>query len=272
MNQKPGIQDRMIEEKDATPQYNSGQPMPPDTYDAILFTAKTGFISAGIWRRYFGSGNDRSKRRTLRRLCERSYFRRHHSGQAKNVFLLGAESVQWLKSRGYGFVRSAYLAQLDHDLILAESVLRLELKGYCDSWWTEAELKIGSGLAYAVKPATGSQKHPDLLITLSTAGGDQKVAIELELTQKSAQRYQDTVNAYDRMEDLSKVIFVARTDSGMFAIKRAFQTHGSARLRAKVLFAELLDWHVDPGRAPLSGMDGTTSIAEICKNQRLTAA
>ncbi len=243
--------------------YESGQTMPPQTFDAILFTAKTGLMTLSLWTDHFGSGNTESRRKTFQRLRERRIFERHPNSQATNIFVLGQEGIRYLQDQGFGYAPSPYVAQVDHDLFLAETALQLEAKGYCDEWKTEAELKVAGSRAYAIQSQVGGTKYPDLLLTQQTASNRRTVAIELEMTQKSERRYREVIHAYERMEHLSWILFITKTESIRSAIERTLRLHGSAKLRERMVFTSTEAWRVDPDSAPLANAGRTTNFAKL---------
>lgn len=179
--------------------------------EEIAFAAKYGFLTRDLWLRFFETGGRTSQYVRWNRLTEREFFKAYPAARSDEVLVLNRANA-WKFCLGDP-VNPPPLAQLRHDELAASGAVRLERGRLVSGIQSEAELKRTEFDWH-----NALLKFPDLLVQVA----DQKIAIELELTQKSRDRYRKLVDCYLRRQDLRYIIFVVPNKAIMNALVRAF--------------------------------------------------
>ena len=185
--------------------------------DLVAFVAKTGFITKETWAEFFFTGGSvRWKNRLWESLRDRRYFAPYRNLRVRDIYLLNRmnrEVSDFLQGRA---VRAPFVSQIEHDEVLARGLLRAMKRGLVAAWTTEAELKSFSRDTFRVESQGQVVKYPDAILVMNGPSTGRKMALEVELTQKTKQRYVQILGAYAAMRGIDGVLFV--TDS--MAIRR----------------------------------------------------
>ena len=224
--------------------------------DEIAFAAKFGFLTRDLWLRFFETGGRTSQYVRWNRLTERQFFNAHPAARSGEVLVLNRAN-SWKFCFGDP-VNPPPLAQLRHDELAASGALRLERGGLVSGVHSEAELKRTEFDWH-----NSLLKFPDLLVQVA----DHKIAIELELTQKSRDRYRKLGESFLRRSDLRYIIVVVPNKAIMNAIVRAF-----GDVETEIGFMKLECWQKDPcsGQIALakSAVDFRVLNRELSKKHR----
>jgi hypothetical protein len=154
-----------------------------------------------------------------------------------------------------GIVKAPFISQIRHDEILCHGLLKCVRAGVVKSFVNEAMLRKVESTGFALKEL---QKLPDLIVELKSGS---KVAIELELTQKSAQRYWELFNAYRSRTGLKAILFIVESRACLEAIVRAAER---AMFQATPIgFVELSAWEKNAALATVSFPEFNPRLAEM---------
>lgn len=235
----------------------------------IHFAAKTGFLSKSLWLEFFTSRSRSRNSRVWHRLMQDGYFRPHGSKMLPDVLVLGSRSLSELGRRGILTVNKPHLGQFDHDEKAARIVLNLERGRLLDGFTTEAELKRKFWLKTSREG--GEAKFPDLTLELSSPAKFRKVALEIEQSKKSFERYKKVMNSYAASKDIEAVVFISDQQSIFNSLSRAMKEVNYPSWERPVGFGEMEAWLKDPLTAPIYLSRGIDSIAEWTAAKRLAA-
>jgi hypothetical protein len=237
----------------------------------ILFTAKMGFLSKALWLKFFTKRSSSRNSRLWNRFIEDEYFKPHSSKMLPDVLVLGDRSIKDLEKTGVLSVTKPHLGQFDHDEKVADILLSLERNKALRSYTTEAELKRKNWLWMKVTQDGRDTKLPDLTLELSGSAKFCKVALEIEQSKKSFDRYKKVMNSYATRKEIDVVIFIANQQSIFNSLSRAMKEVSYPSWERPIGFGELEAWLKDPLRAPIYLSRATESIEQwTSQKQRLT--
>jgi len=222
----------------------------------IRFAAKTGFLTKPLWREFFAEGKPRWQRETWRLLLARGFFCQHPSRRAIDVLVPNPRCKDVINLVGGHLAAPPFVAQLDHDEIMARSLLRLSKANALASYQTEAELKKLSPLVRRRYSADENEKFPDALVEMKSS---LRLALELELTLKSRRRYLHILRTYRMREDFDKIIFIVRSQNIFESITQAMTDMYYPVLERPIGFAWLEEWASDPLTARIDFKTSSTS-------------
>lgn len=177
--------------------------------DELKFTAKFGFLSRKIWETWFSKRSRTRNIRVWRGFVEEGYFKRHHDDRYKDVLHLATEGKKILQQAGIESVSPANIYHLNHDEIVADLAMQIFGSGKINRYSTEAELKKKNIDWRKYSHEGASMKFPDLLIY----GHDGKtVALEIEISRKSPERYRKVLNSYSTQTWAAQILFIANQE------------------------------------------------------------
>ncbi|MEK6555425.1 MAG: hypothetical protein AABZ31_09305 [Bdellovibrionota bacterium] len=226
----------------------------------IQFAAKTGFLSKPLWLEFFTKRSKSRNSRIWNSFVQDGYFRRHDSTMLTDVLILANRSIHELQKRGIMAVTKPHLGQFDHDEKAARIILSLEREKAIGEFITEAELKRKHWLWIKASRDGKDAKFPDLTITLPIAAKFQKVAVEVEQSKKSYDRYKKIMSSYAGVKDIDAVIFISNQQSIFNSISRAMKEVNYPSWERPVGFGEMDHWLKDPLTAPIYLSRSTSSI------------
>ena len=195
------------------------------TFDPELrVISRSGFLTKGLWREFLFTGNSRGGAHNgWARLLKTPYFIKHPNPHVRNVLVFNRRSRAGLQRMGGSAATAPYEAFLRHDETLLRGVLKIESHGFLNDWVLETGLKSKNYSDYQIKTRGRVVKYPDAVLDFRVESGPTTVAVELELTQKDAKRYEKIISCYSFMKGLPLVIFVTATASIEAAIKKAIR-------------------------------------------------
>jgi hypothetical protein len=218
----------------------------------IKFAVKVGFLTKSIWQKYFATDyQERWRQMIWKRFLEDGYFLRHEA--FAEIYYPNPKHRDVIAAAPY-IAKPPNMNQFVHDEIVATTYLMLLRKFNEPAIKTEALLKREVPVSNKGLRIAEAQKHPDLSIDL----GNSKVAIEIELTQKSRSRYTTALRNY-RQLDYANVIYVIRSSTTKNVIESAADGVSFPRNQIGLGFASLGQWKIDPVTAPIhfDGYDKT---------------
>lgn len=225
----------------------------------IQFASRMGFLTRSLWDEHFARDSQASHYRNWRRMTERGFFKTHSGSRDESVLVLNPTNETVVKICGDAVAKPPYLAQLRHDEILGNGILKLLKSQTISSYTTEAELRMIE--PHRLHPNSCPPKLPDLLLRMGLL---KEIAIELELTQKSRSRYRAQMTAYQHRESLAAIVFVVSGRAILEAILRAASDIRFPDIKM-IGFVTLADWESDTPSAKVSFQSGVVRLSELGK-------
>lgn len=183
--------------------------------------------------------------RRIRKLRARKYIL-SHSGLPKGqlVWTLSLKARQVINSDLEVVVNKN---QLEHDILISETKLKLETNKVCHSWVSGFKLKQMISKTNASSTVKTSQQVPDGIFSVQTKSGVKVVALELELVSKTKRRYRDIIENYSNNSKIDWVWYVVSQKSlGEFLCSEA--NSNKTRNGKKWLFYSQLDEILSPNK------------------------
>lgn len=178
--------------------------------DELKFAAKFGFLSRKIWEKWFSKRSRTRNIRVWRSFIEEGYFKCHHDDRYKDVLHLAPKGKRLLLESGYELVSSTNIYHLNHDEIVADLALQILGSGKIKQYSTEAELKKKNIDWRKYRREGVSAKFPDLLIH---SHDGKTLALEIELSRKSPERYRKVLDSYSNQRWASQILFIANQEA-----------------------------------------------------------
>lgn len=226
----------------------------------IRFAAKSGFLTKGLWNEFFAEGGDRWRRMQWAFLSERHIFKPHRSSRASNVVVLNPKNTHVQKLVGNEISAAPFVAQLDHDELVARSLLQLSQTKAISDYQTESELRRLFPLIRNRYRPKEREKYPDAIVQVTRGP---KVALELELTLKARRRYRQVLRTYRSRKDVGRIVFIVRSAVMFESITQAIKDTYYPLLERPIGFAWLEDWSQNPARARIDFKSTSTSVLEM---------
>lgn len=231
-------------------------------YDEIFFTAKFGFLSRKTWEKYFSTKSRTRNSEIWKEFVERRFFAKHPSDRLPDVLVLGSQGLTVLEKLGREKVHVPHLNQMTHDEALAQIAVRMMQSKLIESYQTESELKR-KYLNWIKTSREGREaKMPDLLVE---AGAESKlsIAIELEISRKSFDRYCKALKSYSRQKASQAIIFVTDDPYVKKKILLAMNRVSFQINQKPVGFSLLSDWSNDPATASIDMLGYEMNFAQL---------
>lgn len=217
----------------------------------ISFAAKTGFLSKSLWHEFYTRRSRSRNCRLWNRFVADGWFRPHDSKMLPNVLVLGKRALAELERRGVCAVTKPHLGQFDHDEKAARIILSLEQENVIENYHTEAELKRKFMVWMKTDKEGKNTKFPDLTIMLKGPSKFRRIAIEIEQSVKSFERYKRVMNSYASAKEIDAVIFVSDQQTIFNRIARAMKETHYPSWERPVGFGEMAAWLANPFDAPI---------------------
>ncbi len=228
----------------------------------ILFAAKTGFLSKPLWLEFFAFRSRAQNARTWKNLVDHEYFCIHPSRMLRNVLVLSKKSLEVLQKRGTVAVSQPHLGQFDHDEKVARIALALEKQNVLNEFTTEAELKKKFMVWMKTTHEGKSTKFPDLILDVKGTGQFNRIAIEVEQSLKSFERYKSVMNSYANAKKIQAVVFVSDQHTIFNRIGRAMTDIHYPSWERPVGYGLMDEWLKSPDTAAIHLSRGKTSIRQ----------
>lgn len=230
--------------------------------EEIRFAAKTGFMSRDIWEQYF-SKRSRARNVTVwQDFVRHKFFAPHASERLSNVLVLGLKGKKIIEEMGGEVVSPPNLNQISHDEIVSRIALDLMRSSHVSGLKTEGELKK-QYMSWIKKTREGREaKMPDLLLELKSQS-ESKIALEIELSRKSPERYRKVMNSYASQTTAKKIVFISDQESIFDRISRAMKSTGYPSWEKPVGYSRLKEWQMNPLSAVIYFPGQSTSLEKM---------
>ena len=197
--------------------------------DAIQFASRWGFLSRDIYFKYFCD-----KRRAMqyiywKNITSSGYFVR--SKVNDQVCYLTTKGKKLLSEESNS---ARFHVYIEHDTLVADLILMLQIQKKIVRYWTEAELKKSQLTAYSVLGGERVDRYPDAVIDVNANGQIERYAIEIERKVKSRFRYNKMVLNYSYYKKLKGVLFGCDRLSTAKAIQNSFFDSQLAKSEFKI--------------------------------------
>jgi hypothetical protein len=247
-----------------TYRYDNGKPMSDNLIHAILFTGKVGFLSKPIWREFFGTGNERWQEKQIQHAIETGFFQKHRNELAKGYWILGDKGIELLREMGGVYVKPVQVNYLNHDQVVAQSILRLRQARIIRTFQVERELKSYGTKEFLLSDQDHDKKYPDAVFRIEVLGEKRTVAIEYERNRKSSSRYKSILFQYASITNLSMVLYIVEEEVTKKAIQGAMKHLGQTALLSKLAFVDAEEWRTSPLTALIWLPRQKVKLGEIC--------
>lgn len=124
----------------------------------------------------------------------------------------------------------------------------------------EAELKKRFFVWSRTTPEGKATKFPDLILDLGGTGQFKKIAIEVEQSLKSFERYKSMMTSYANAKRIQAVLFISDQDSIFNRIGRAMTAVNFPSWDRPVGFGLMNEWLKSPDTATIHLSRGVSSI------------
>lgn len=228
----------------------------------IMFAAKMGFLSKPLWREFFAIKSRAQNARNWKAFRDLGFFQVHKSKMLPDVLVLAPKAITELQKLGVVPVTPPHLGLYDHDVKVSQVILGLEKDKVVDHYTTEAELKKRFTVWMKTTHEGKSAKFPDLTIELKEPKNFRKVAIEIEQSLKSFDRYKQIMTNYASAKSIEAVIFVSDQQAVFNRISRAMKETNYPSWERPVGFGEMNEWLKNPTTAPIYLSRGTSTIRD----------
>lgn len=188
---------------------------------AIEFTARFGFITRDIFFKHLCPYKHTQRYRTWRELIDQRWLIPHNS-ERKSAYLSRKSRLSYAPTAVAA--RSQYF--IEHDAIAAVIALELCRLNIVKRFWTEPEMARSIWDVYSILGSNHADKIPDLVLDLNGSCGNLRIALEIERTMKSKQRYDVAALSYLGMKNVDLVIYGCAGKKLSDRIRTAF--HGEA--------------------------------------------
>jgi hypothetical protein len=186
---------------------------------ATQFCGKFGFLTQDVFFEFLCQRSRSRKYSNWSRLLESGLFNQSKSN-SKILYLskmgfarVGSRAV---KSRSPFFIR--------HDTYVAKVLLELEKTKCVLRSWTEAELRTDPWQTLEILGSKNIDKLPDLVVDLQGSNGFVRVAVEIEASRKSKEKYQRISLAYLGLTRINLVVFICEDRTLEDLIRRLFSS------------------------------------------------
>lgn len=241
-----------------------GKEMPNNVISSLTYIAKVGFITREIWNDFFGNGNIRWKQRQFKKMIEEDLIVPFANTKISNVFVLSRKGKSLLLKTNLGCSVPPYSAVVEHDEVIARSLLNLERKKIVTEWNPECELKRTNALQFDIGVSAKEQKYPDAIFKISLSGKTGIFALEYERSLKSASRYKDILWLYSKASNIDVVIFVCKDKLIENTIRGRLNFLRNLTLFKKVGFVDAHEWIKGPETATIHFHSVSNTLENLC--------
>ena len=187
------------------------------TQNAINFTARFGFLTKEIFFEYLCHN-----RKTQQHLHWNSLFNNGYFYPSRRQQGLCHLTSRGKKLAQHQVAPNKSLYTLTHDLLAATILSELESTGLVRESWTEYELTRDPYKSCLILGVNRMDKLPDLVVDLKGQNKTLRVAIEVENTLKSKERYQRIGSSYLNMKNINLVVYCCSSLTIQRSVNNAF--------------------------------------------------
>lgn len=185
---------------------------------ALEFAGMFGFLTRDIFFEHLCPRSRSRKYANWNALVREGLFQ--NSKTSKNVLYL---SPKGLNHAGGRSVRKRVHYFIGHDSLVAQIWFSLREFGGVRRSWTEAQLRDSPSDALNILGGKNIEKLPDLVVDLATPHRTVRIAIEVEATRKSRERYDQIALAYTRLSAIDLIFFFCEDAALEYQVTKAFR-------------------------------------------------
>lgn len=242
--------------------YKNGKSLSPNVQQALKYISKVGVMTKDVWCESFCQGTKRWKNKQLQILLENRLLKNHTSGLG-NFYVLGDWGTELAKSLEWSLVEPVTPRQIRHDEFVAHGLLKLERNRLCKNWLIEKELKIKRSGNFPIQDQGEHTKYPDSVFEAYLGGKFRLVALEYERTGKTIPRYRSILWSYNKVPQLSMVLFIVEDETIKKRIKYSLRYLGQVSLLDQIAFMDAKDWKKSPAQATIELSSTRTSFEKL---------
>lgn len=240
---------------------------------ALFVIAKLGYFRKEFFFKYLSPDSRSTKFRNWGILIKKEYlepYKRSFIGE--DVYKLSRRGKKLLASAGVGFVSPAHPLHFEHDDHAANLVLSLT-KQDCikDSWQTEKELRRYQKTENLILFGGQVEKLPDLIFEIPIGEQTFRVAVEIERTRKSQDRYESFVHGYMKAAGISLILVIYNQQSTFDLISSAIKRFNYPMNERPIAFAKISDLKSHEVNLPMLIGTRVLSLNEYISNLKKLA-
>lgn len=206
----------------------------------IEFAAKSGFLTKTIWMEFFNSSRRSWANDRWVGFKSRGLFTKHSSPLLSNCLVLNKSSphIQGIISED---VSSPPLAtQVYHDELVARIILKLlSYDLIAETYYLEPEIRRIQQDDQRDQKRKGHIKFPDAVFDLKTGSQLLRVALEVEISRKSQERYKRIIKSYSTSTKIEKIIIVHFGNRIRSSFEKAISKYGHLYSIRPMFFVDL---------------------------------
>lgn len=209
----------------------------------LLVIAKLGYFRKEFFFKYLSPDSRSTKFRNWGILIKKEYlepYKRSFIGE--DVYKISRRGKKLLASAGVGFVSAAHPLHFEHDDHAANLVLSLTKHDFIkDTWQTEKELRKYQRTENLVLFGGQVEKLPDLIFEIPIGEQIFRVAVEIERTRKTQDRYESFVHGYMKAAGINLVLVIYNQKSTFDLISNAIKRFNYPMSERPFAFAKISD-------------------------------
>ncbi len=187
------------------------------TQNTINFSARFGFLTKEIFFEYLCHNSKSQQYEHWKSLTDKGYF--YSSSRQQGLLHL---TLKGKKLAQYQVAPNKSLYFLAHDILVSTILLELESTKLVKESWTEFELARDPLRTSLILGVTRIDKLPDLVVDLVGHNKTLRIAIEVENTLKSKERYSRIGSSYLNMKNINLVIYCCSSLTIQRAVRNIF--------------------------------------------------
>ena len=243
--------------------YPSGQVIPQNVQEALRYLGKVGFLSRTTWYDFFGKGKTRWQQDQLLYLVKREVLKPHSCSRLDGTWVLTESSIKLLEKLNWSCVQPIPPQYIEHDEVIANSLLTLERTKVCHEWYTERELRTLNFKKYVVQNKDNETKYPDAILEITFQSKPMTFALEYERTGKTSARYRSILYQYSKMSSVSLVVYIVESEAIKNRMQSAIKFLGNDEVLRKIAFVDAKEWKTNPLTATIQMRSKTITFEEI---------
>lgn len=232
---------------------------------AIKYCKKFGFMSKSFFWNNLTKGTESTKYRYWTLFLKSQYFKPYRDIEDNTDFFYINPSKLHLLNDGIQPVTRRNQFYFYHDDKIMQVIFNLEQMKFIRQFWTEQELKSNRPLALDLLGGDCS-KLPDLVFDLNISGETFRVALEIETTRKSNDRYLRSCIGYSAFTKIDLIIFGTSESRTSVAIKSAINKSHFVSQSLRFGFFDLNAFEKNKLNTLLEVNSNEISIGQFFKN------
>lgn len=183
---------------------------------SVQFAARWGFLEKGLFFKYICLKRRSQQYVYWKMLIDEGYFESSKVNQDVLYLKWGKKTKTIVSNKS----SARFHLYVDHDVLVADSVLELQRNGLIEKVHLENEMKEDSLMSYGLLGGDHIGRYPDALVTSKV--NQKTVAIEIEKTLKTYLRFNKILLSYSFYENVDAVLFGVTDVSIKKVIKNVF--------------------------------------------------